>query len=625
MFTSPRPATPSLASLALLVATILATPAVGQGIVDQYQLDDPHGAPLFEPPNQLTQTFTAGLAGTLAGVEVRLVVYNTEPEPMPDCTVEVLDTTYGVAMASVLGTVTLTESQVGPDAPLALDAVHATYIDLAHLNIPVEVGSKLGIRLAAPRVGGVADPVHRLYGLGIRRSDLADLYAPGDLFRGSSTHLGDAAFKVFLKNAPPVADAGVDQSLTQPTGQAIALAGSGSDDYTPSASLQYAWSLIGAPAGSGASLAAADTATPTFVPDLDGDYTAQLVVTDAQGLASEPDQVLITVTVDDPPVANAGPDQLAVIHTTVQLDGSLSTDDLTAPASLLYAWSISSAPAGSMATLVGATSALPTLTPDVAGDYTIDLAVTDGSSQTSAIDQVVITAAEPNAAPTADAGADATTATNVAIQLDGSNSSDPDLDPLTFQWTLVSAPSGSAAMLVGDTTATPTLSPDVAGTYVVELVVNDGFADSAPDTMELEAIDAADFARAKIHEVDCYVAGLPLSSFYAGTSSNSNHQARRARIAKRWMRNALRVAAWRAFWLDRTVSCQGSSQQIEAHRRSTLHALSRVLLRTDGVALRAAPDVRHSGFRLDLITDPVASQSIHACLTLAITAVEAVQ
>lgn len=78
MLTSTRP---RVASLALLVSTILGTPTAGQGVVDQYQLDDPHAAPLFESPNQLTQTFTAGLDGTLAGVEVRLVILSTEPEP----------------------------------------------------------------------------------------------------------------------------------------------------------------------------------------------------------------------------------------------------------------------------------------------------------------------------------------------------------------------------------------------------------------------------------------------------------------------------------------------------------------------------------------------------------------
>ena len=615
---------PSLAAL-LLASTTLGASLSAQGVVDQYQLDGPNAAPLFlqtDGSTSLVQTFVGGMNGTLAGIELRLRVLNTEPEPMPDWTIEILSVPYGLSMATVLGAVTLTESQVGPYAELSLDSVNATYVDLEVLSIPVTVGDKLAFRLTAPHLGRTTDPVHRIYSLAIRRPDLSDEYADGDLFRGTN-HLGDAAFKVFLKNAPPTADAGADQSLTQPTGQSIALAGSGTDDYTPSASLLYAWTLVAVPSGSGATLTAGDTATPTFVPDLDGDYTAELVVTDAQGLASAPDQVLVTVTVDDPPVANAGPDQLAVISTTVQLDGSLSTDDLTAPTSLLYAWTISSAPAGSMATLADAGSALPTLVPDVAGDYTIDLIVTDASNQVSPTDQVVVTAAEPNAAPTADAGADATTATNVAIQLDGSNSSDPDLDPLTVQWSLASAPTGSAAMLVGDTSATPTFSPDLPGTYVVALVVNDGFADSATDSMEIEAIDASDYARSKIHEVDCYVAGLPLSSFYDGASSNSRHQTRRARIAKRWMRCALRVAAWQAYWLDRTVSCQGSAQQIEARRRSTLHALSRVVLRTDGVALRSVADVRNSGFRLDLITDPVAAQTVHDCLLLAIGAVEA--
>ena len=89
-------------------------------------------------------------------------------------------------------------------------------------------------------------------------------------------------------------------------------------------------------------------------------------------------------------------------------------------------------------------------------------------------------------APTADAGQDQTVATEATVQLDGSGSSDPEGDDLTFSWTL-SVPEGSGATLSDVTTVDPTFVADVDGKYVATLVVNDGTSDSEPDAAEVEA------------------------------------------------------------------------------------------------------------------------------------------
>ena len=77
------------------------------------------------------------------------------------------------------------------------------------------------------------------------------------------------------------------------------------------------------------------------------------------------------------------------------------------------------------------------------------------------------------------------------VSLDGTGSKDADNDPLTYAWTLVSAPAGSTATLP-EAAATEMVffTPDVAGTYVVQLVVKDGSADSAPDTVTITATAA---------------------------------------------------------------------------------------------------------------------------------------
>ena len=89
-------------------------------------------------------------------------------------------------------------------------------------------------------------------------------------------------------NAAPTAYAGIDQTVE--LGETVNLDGSGSsDDSTASSELQYDWSFADLPPGSAATLSNANTSTPTFVADVVGTYTVQLVVKDSSGLSSEPD------------------------------------------------------------------------------------------------------------------------------------------------------------------------------------------------------------------------------------------------------------------------------------------------------------------------------------------------
>ena len=92
-----------------------------------------------------------------------------------------------------------------------------------------------------------------------------------------------------------------------------------------------------------------------------------------------------------------------------------------------------------------------------------------------------------NHAPVANAGPDQTVSRTNQVQLDGSGSSDADHDSLTYLWSFISKPTGSQAVIAGPNTMKPTFVPDVAGTYVIQLIVNDGKVSSPPDTVSITA------------------------------------------------------------------------------------------------------------------------------------------
>jgi len=101
-----------------------------------------------------------------------------------------------------------------------------------------------------------------------------------------------------------------------------------------------------------------------------------------------------------------------------------------------------------------------------------------------------------NRPPTADARGPSTIFIGEAARLNGASSSDPDGDVLTHRWSFTEQPVGSTATLSGG--ARSSFTPDVAGTYVVELVVNDGSSDSAPSMLTLITENRAPTAHAGV-------------------------------------------------------------------------------------------------------------------------------
>ncbi len=292
---------------------------------------------------------------------------------------------------------------------------------------------------------------------------------------GSLSHTDTVTITVREVNRAPVADAGADQSVDERA--TVTLDGSGSSDPDDDA-LTYYWT---APAG--ITLSDATVQSPTFTaPDVssDADYTITLNVSD--GSLSHTDTVTITVReVNRAPVADAGADRAASERDLVTLDGSGSADPDSD--TLTYSWS--SVPSLAFS---DAATASPTFTaPDVSSDtdYVITLTVSDGSL--SHTDTVTITVREANRAPVADAGADRAASERDLVTLDGSDSSDPDDDALTYSWTSVPSLAFSDAATASPTFTAPDVSSDTD--YVITLTVSDGSL-SHTDTVTITVREA---------------------------------------------------------------------------------------------------------------------------------------
>jgi len=276
-------------------------------------------------------------------------------------------------------------------------------------------------------------------------------------------------------NRVPTADAGQNQAVNITS--LVTLDGSNSSDPDGDP-IRYSWTQT---RGTAVELSASSMATPWFTaPGIPDTLAFSLTVSDDLE-TSAPATVIVnirTAVSNQPPVADAGPDQTVDGNTTVMLNGESSTDaDGNA---LSYRWQQTSGP---NVALSSTTSSRPSFTaPAEGGSLGFSLTVNDGLLNSSA-DNVVIEVNEVtvNRRPTADAGTDQEVDGNISVTLNGANSSDPDGDALSYQWQQTGGP---AVVLSSPTQVNPNfISPAAGGILYFSLTVNDGQQNSLTDTL----------------------------------------------------------------------------------------------------------------------------------------------
>ena len=181
-----------------------------------------------------------------------------------------------------------------------------------------------------------------------------------------------------------------------------------------------------------------------------------------------------------PPVALAGKDTTIILPVdSVILDGSASTDDKKI---VSYQWTKISGP--DTFKIVQPTAARTTVNQLVKGVFEFELKVTDaeGLFSKDTVQVTVNAAGSTNQPPVANAGKDTIILLPVnTVMLDGSASTDPDNNIVSYSWTKISGP--SSFNIVNVNAVQTQVSNLTEGTYQFELKVTDAGGLIDRDTM----------------------------------------------------------------------------------------------------------------------------------------------
>jgi hypothetical protein len=267
----------------------------------------------------------------------------------------------------------------------------------------------------------------------------------------------------------PVVRAGADQQVT-PT--RVYLDGSASTD-PHHLTLQYSWSFVSGPVS--VSIENATIARASFVGTRAGVYRFMLTCSNGKSQAS--DMADITI-LNAAPTVDAGGDLAVDVQKQVTLHATGSDPNGDA---LIYKWKLASGPAA----ISDRSGQDTTLTLTSPGQYKFSVTCSDGQLA-SAADEAIVLVNSVNHAPTAEAGNIPDVQPGQQVLLNGSGSTDPDGNTLTYSWKFVSGP--VQVTLQNAQTASASFTPGTTGSYVFELTVSDGLVSSLPDTVNVTVL-----------------------------------------------------------------------------------------------------------------------------------------
>ncbi|MFQ5470862.1 MAG: PKD domain-containing protein [Gammaproteobacteria bacterium] len=246
-------------------------------------------------------------------------------------------------------------------------------------------------------------------------------------------------------NEIPIADASGPYSGL--VSQEIKFDGGASSDPDGD-TLEYFWDFGDGATGTGKE--------PKHLYNLPGEYVVSLIVKDQfSGSVAATTRAKI-VKPNVPPVAVIRKPSPTLLNQTIELDGSLSSDE--DDESLSYHWNFGD---GAEANTMIATHRY-----SEAGQYLVRLRVTDNKSRSSTA-EAIIEIVEPNLPPIVNAGGSYQGKTGVVVSFSAEKSQDPDSDNLSYSWDF-----GDGTTGVGEIVHHVYMA---AGEYPVILSVNDGY------------------------------------------------------------------------------------------------------------------------------------------------------
>ncbi len=284
-------------------------------------------------------------------------------------------------------------------------------------------------------------------------------------------------------NLPPIANAGIDQTVSLPN-NSIILLGAGQD--TDGTIASYLWEKI-----SGPTYNFIDATLENFeITDmLEGQYNFQLTVTDNIG-DSGSDQVNVTIlpqSVNQAPTANAGGNRsVSIVDGAFTVNGNGIDPEGGA---LTYLWEVTSSPGGTFGDFNQEELVVSNI---LLGAYGFKLTVTDDQGASTFDFSTITVISADFKIPLADAGQDKTVELSEVSALIIGKGTDSDGLVIGYKWSQIGGASITMEFADTDSLRIANLSQ---GTLEFELVVTDNDGLSGADTVSVEIIDLNEKAK----------------------------------------------------------------------------------------------------------------------------------